>query len=86
LPFLSCINFIVVPAALAWAIFNIDIYLIHRPYGMNSAELKLSVYRFISHRNLNVPASALKSTVDSLVERERLTGTHENGPFLTGAH
>ncbi|EBA00137.1 hypothetical protein MELB17_17283 [Marinobacter sp. ELB17] len=86
LPFLSCTDFIVAPAALAWAIFNIGIYLIHRPYGMNSAELKLSVYRFISHRNLNVPASILKSSMNSLVERERLIGTHENGPFLTGAH
>lgn len=86
LPFLSCINFIVALAALAWAIFNIDAYLIHSPYGMNSAELKLSIYRFINARNLNVPASVLKSTIDSLIEWERRIGIHENGPFLTGAH
>lgn len=86
LPFLSWVNFIIALAALAWVIFNIGACLPHSPYGMNFAKVKLSVSCFTRHRNLNVPASALKSTIDSLIERERLIGTHENGPFLTGAH
>jgi hypothetical protein len=39
---------------------------------MNSAEISLCDNRFINKRNFNVSASALKPTIDALIERERL--------------
>jgi hypothetical protein len=57
-----------------------------QPVWHEFCRTKLSICRIINGRNLNGPAIILKSSVDSLIERERLIGTHENGPFLMGAH